>query len=118
MKKPVIIAALAAAVAGSAAAWQVQQVEEERAELLARAAVSAEAARAAALAAFPGAAIVESEIEEENGRLIYSFELQVAGQDGEVDVEVDAMTGELLPAKVDDDDGGGDDDDDDPAPRR
>jgi uncharacterized membrane protein YkoI len=111
MRKPVLVATLTAAVAGSAAAWSVQQEEEAR--LLARAAVSMESAQQTALAAFPGARIDESEIEEENGRLIYSFELAVSGQSGLVDVEVDAMTGELLPAEVDDDDDGGPDDDED-----
>src|SRR5688500_7087993 len=76
MAKPVVIAAVAGAVAGAAAAWQTQHVQEEQEGLLARAAVSVEAARQTALAAFPGAAIVESEIEEEGGRLIYSFELR------------------------------------------
>jgi uncharacterized membrane protein YkoI len=99
MQKPVLIATLTAAVAGSAAAWSVQQ--EEQAGLLARAAVSMESAQETALAAFPGARIDESEIEEENGRLIYSFEL-AGTQSGSVEVEVDAMTGELLPAEVDD----------------
>jgi uncharacterized membrane protein YkoI len=115
MKKPVLVATLTAAVAGSAAAWSVQQ--EEQAALLSRAAVSMEAAQHTALAAYPGARVDESEIEEENGRLIYSFELAVRGQSGLVDVEVDAMTGELLPAEVDDEDGADDDDDDGDDPR-
>lgn len=117
MRKPVLVATLTAAIAGSAAAWSVQQ--EEEAGLLARAAVSMEAARQTALAAFPGARIEESEIEEENGRLIYSFELEVPGQSGLVDVEVDAMTGEVLPAELDDDgpDDDHEDDDDDGRPR-
>jgi uncharacterized membrane protein YkoI len=114
MAKPVVIAAVAAAIAGSAAAWQTQQVQEEQEGLLARAAVSVDAARQTALAAFPGAAIVESEIEEEGGRLIYSFELKVQGQSAEMDVEVDAMTGEMLPAEPDDGDGG--EGEDRPAP--
>jgi uncharacterized membrane protein YkoI len=111
MRKPVMVATFTALVAGSAAAWNVQnEVQEEQAGLLSRAAVPVQTAQQTALAAYPGARIDGSEIEEEGGRLIYSFELDVPGQGG-VEVEVDAMTGELLPAEFDDDDGPGDDDD-------
>jgi uncharacterized membrane protein YkoI len=110
VRKAILLGAAGVLLVGATAAWKIQQdIEEEQKGLLAQAAVPAESAERIVLAAFPGATILESEIEEENGRLIYSFELEVAGQRGEVDVEVDAMTGELLPSEVDDDD---DDDDD------
>jgi uncharacterized membrane protein YkoI len=40
--------------------------------------------------------ITEAELEEEDGRLIYSFEIKVAGKAGEDEVEVDARTGEVV----------------------
>ena len=53
-------------------------------------AITAEQAQAAALAAHPGT-VVKTELDDENGQLIYSVEL-----DGGVDVKVDAMTGAVL----------------------
>ena len=58
-------------------------------------------------------AITEAEIEEENGRLIYAFEIEVAGQDGVSDIEVDAITGELTGPDLEDEDAHDRADDDD-----
>jgi uncharacterized membrane protein YkoI len=49
-----------------------------------------------ALARVPGGTISAAELEEEDGRLIYSFELKVAGKSGEEEVHVDAKTGEVV----------------------
>ena len=104
----VIVAAVAAG-----AAWQLSSThmaEEERG-LLARAQVAPDDARAKAIAAVPGGTLIESEIEEEDGRLLYCFEFKV----GEVvkEVEVDAITGEVISIEVDDDDGADEDEADD-----
>ena len=53
-------------------------------------AITAEEAQAAALKAQSGT-IVQTELDDENGQLVYSVEF-----DGGVDVKVDAMTGEVL----------------------
>ena len=53
-------------------------------------------ARAAALAAVPGATVKGEELESEGGRWIYSYDLVVAGQPGVEEVHVDAITGKLL----------------------
>jgi hypothetical protein len=53
--------------------------------------VSAADAEAAALAAHPGAQVVKSELDNENGSLVYSVELN----NGK-DVKVDAGTGAIL----------------------
>lgn len=66
------------------------------AELAARAEVPVEAARATAQAAVPGAELVAEELEEEDGRLIYSFDLATAGSPGIDEVTVDAIDGSLL----------------------
>ncbi len=66
------------------------------AALLARAKVSVEAARAAALARVPGGTIKAGELEEEDGALIFSFDIAVEGMEGIEEVHVDALTGEVL----------------------
>lgn len=112
MRKPILISVLVVVAVALTTAWVVrQELQEEREGLLQRATVSADQARTTALAAHPGARVKESEIEEEDGRLIYSFDLEVPGGDGSVEVEIDAMTGVVLPAEpdsdVDDDDADG-----------
>jgi len=114
MRKTAILVAVGVLVVGAGASWKIQHdIGEVQEELLARATVAPEQAQRTALAAVPGGRIVESEIEEENGRLVYSFELEVQGRDGEVEVEVDAMTGAVLAVESDDDDEDDDDEDDD-----
>jgi uncharacterized membrane protein YkoI len=88
------------------------------AKLLARARLTPAQAEAKALAAVPGGKITESELEEEDGRLIYSFDLAVAGQDRIAEVEIDAVTGEILAQEQDDDDDHGATDDDDREERK
>ena len=100
-----------AVVVGSAAFIRQAAIEEEQEGLLARAKISAESARQTALSKFPGGQITESEIEEEDGRLIYSFDLEVNGEKAEV--EIDAVTGEVVSAGIEADDDDDDDDDDD-----
>ncbi len=64
-------------------------------------------ARKIALERVPGK-IVDAELEKENGRLQYAFEICTA--EGKCfDVEIDAITGEVLQAEEDDDDGDVDD---------
>jgi uncharacterized membrane protein YkoI len=112
MRKALTFGTLAVLAIGTTAAWQYQhQVQEEQAGLLARAKVSQEAARATALASVRDGRITEAEIEEEDGRLIYSFDIAV-GNDT-YDVEVDAITGALLQSAIENDDGDDGDDDDD-----
>ncbi|HEY0810404.1 MAG TPA: PepSY domain-containing protein [Longimicrobiales bacterium] len=117
MRIPILLGSIALLGLSGAIAFAKlnQSVEEEQSGLLARATYSVEAARKQALAAVPGGVVVESEIEEEHGRLIYSFEIKVAGQDGVTEVEIDAMTGELIGTEheSDEDDGEEDERDDD-----
>ena len=44
----------------------------------------------------PGGTISDAELEEEDGRLIYSFEIKVAGKSGEEEVHIDATTGDVV----------------------
>lgn len=64
---------------------------EEATALQSQAKISASEAEAAALAANPGTKVTKSEIDNENGALVYSVELSNGS-----DVKVDAGTGQVL----------------------
>ena len=64
---------------------------DEAAALQGKATISAADAEAAALAANPGATVVKTELDNENGALVYSVEL-----DNGSDVKVDAGNGAIL----------------------
>jgi uncharacterized membrane protein YkoI len=71
-------------------------------EVSSQAALRAEAkipesdARKTALAAVPGGRVKSHELERENGKLIYSYDIKVAGKAGIEEVNVDAMTGAIV----------------------
>ncbi|MCG6957463.1 MAG: PepSY domain-containing protein, partial [Gemmatimonadetes bacterium] len=85
----------AAAPAGEAGSAAAVQLTVEDSSLIARATVTDEAARAAALASVPGGQIVAGELEEEGGSLIYSYDVKVEAQEGVQEVHVDATTGKV-----------------------
>jgi uncharacterized membrane protein YkoI len=68
----------------------------ERPELRGLVTVSDADARRAALSRIPGGKIVQAELEEEDGKLIYSFDIRVEGQAGIEEVHVDARTGLVI----------------------
>lgn len=72
------------------------KVTEEKRGLFAKAKVTPEAATATALAKVPGGHVTKGELEEEDGKLIYSFDIKVAGQRGIEEVHVDALTGAII----------------------
>ena len=69
---------------------------ETQADLMKEAKISMDSARTIALAKVPGATVEASEIERENGRLIYSFDLKRAGRTGIDEVNVNALTGKIV----------------------
>jgi uncharacterized membrane protein YkoI len=73
--------------------------------------ISLEQAQRTALAANADAAVEEVELEFEDGRLVYEVELS-----NDVDVEIDAVTGEILETEHDDDDQDDQREEDRPAP--
>ena len=79
-------------------------LEEDRPGLLERARVTDANARVIALQRVPGGSIVEAELEEEGGRLVYSYEIRVA--DGRGIVEIDARTGAVLSEQREEGDNG------------
>lgn len=64
--------------------------------LAARAKVSCETATKAALARVPRAKVQSAELEEENGRLVYSFDLRRSHAKGVEEVQVDASSGAVV----------------------
>lgn len=96
-----LIIPLALLVGASSAPLGPQKptVKEERPGLLAKATISPDSAQRLALGKVPGGKVVEGEIEEEDGKLIYSFDVRVDGKAGYREVHIDARTGEVLGVK-------------------
>ena len=69
---------------------------ETQAQLQKAATVSLKDATATALAQVPGGKVTSHELEREKGKLIYSFDIKVAGKSGIEEVAVDAMTGAMI----------------------
>jgi uncharacterized membrane protein YkoI len=72
------------------------QKEESQATLMKEAKVSEATARATALAQVPNGSVKSSEIERENGKLIYSFDITVPGKTGIEEVNVNAIDGSVV----------------------
>lgn len=92
-------AALVAAAIGPLAAQEGPTPKYKRdlpAKLLSRATVKEADAAKIAQAKFPNARIQAVELENEDGRLIYSYELKTAGKSGIDEVNVNAKTGKLV----------------------
>ena len=75
-----------------------------------RARVSGDSALALALNELPGGEIIEAELEEEDGLLVYAIDIRAAGAEGEYEVLIDATTGDVVAVELEDDD---DEDDED-----
>jgi uncharacterized membrane protein YkoI len=71
-------------------------LKQESPGLLAQAKISVDSARAIARHRIPGGVIQSSELEREGGKLVYSFDLKVAGKKGTEEVLVDAITGRIV----------------------
>jgi uncharacterized membrane protein YkoI len=72
------------------------QIVEDKQGLWGRATLAPDSAIKIALARVPGGSISEAELEEEDGRLIYSFEIKVAGKSGSDELHIDARTGQIV----------------------
>ena len=72
------------------------QKEASQATLMKEAKVSEATARATALAQVPNGSVKSSEIERENGKLIYSFDITVPGKTGIDEVNVNAIDGSVV----------------------
>jgi hypothetical protein len=108
MPRPLASRILALAVAPSAALLALSlagaqqpspapvRIVEDKPGLARRATVPGDSARKLALARVRGGRITAAELEEEDGRLIYSFDIAVAGRRGIAEVHVDARSGAIV----------------------
>jgi uncharacterized membrane protein YkoI len=64
--------------------------------LAAKAKVSCADAQKTALARVPKAKVKSAELEEEHGKLVYSFDLKQPGKPGIEEVQVDAVSGKIV----------------------
>lgn len=70
------------------------------AALKAQAKISEKEATKTALAKVPGGKIESAEIENEGGKLIWSFDISMAKTTNITEIQVDAMTGKVVSNKV------------------
>lgn len=89
-------AALLVVAAPAAHAQNAKPIKEEKPGLLAKATITAEQAQKTALERVKNGAISSAEIEEEDGKLVFSFDIKVPGKSGIEEVLVDAKTGAIV----------------------
>ena len=70
-----------------------------KAQLEAQARISKADAEKTALAKVPGGTVKESDIEKENGKLVWSFDISIPNSPDIMEVQVDALTGEVISAE-------------------
>jgi uncharacterized membrane protein YkoI len=100
----ILTAMAAVALAASSAAAQAPAAtapakHETMKQLKAEAKVTEKAARATALAQVPGGKVTKHELERENGKLVYSYDIATKGKTGIDEVQVDAVTGTVVSNK-------------------
>jgi uncharacterized membrane protein YkoI len=86
----------AVALAGSAAHAQASYKRDIPDSLAKAAKITEAAAAATAQARLPKAKIEGVELERENGKLMYSYDLKTAGKSGIDEVNIDAITGKII----------------------
>ena len=91
IKTIVCSAAVAALLAGCAT-----EKSESQARLMSQAKVSQAVARQTALARVPNGTIKDGELEKENGRLQWSFDVATPSSSDITEVNVDAITGDVI----------------------
>ncbi len=99
--KNIIYSILALGLAAGLTACMTEREEKEEhkekeAKLEAQAKISRAEAEKIALAKAPGGTIKEGEIENEKGKLIWSFDITMPGTKDIKEVNVDAITGEVI----------------------
>ena len=93
-----LLVVLATASVPAFANGKSERKAEAQRKLAKRAKISMKAARRIALKRAPGK-VKSQELEVENGKLIYSFDIVQKGKDGIMEVAVDAKTGAIVEAK-------------------
>jgi uncharacterized membrane protein YkoI len=77
-------------------------IKEESPGLTAQAKVYPATARRTALAKVPRGRIVQEEIEQEDGKLVYSFDMKKGTESGVEEVRVDALNGSVVSVEHED----------------
>lgn len=75
------------------------KVKESTPGLAAQATISADSAQKIALAQVSRGRVREAELQEENGTLVYSYDIKARGKSGVEEVMVDAKTGAVVSTK-------------------
>jgi uncharacterized membrane protein YkoI len=97
---PMLVVASVSLTAAATAQTTDIKVKEEKPGLVAQAKISGDSAYRLATAKVPGGKAAMAELEIENGRLVFSFDLRVPDQKGIHEVQVDAKSGEIVSVEV------------------
>jgi uncharacterized membrane protein YkoI len=96
----ILAAAVALALVASPSSAQVAKPatakRETMKQLKAEAKITEKAARVTALAQVPGGHVRKHELERENGKLVYSYDIATKGKAGIDEVQIDAITGAVV----------------------
>lgn len=90
-----LLAAPLLLLAGTASA-QAVTIKEDTPGLMAQAKISGDSALKLAQKRVPNSTMKSGELEKEHGKLVFSFDLAVAGKKGIEEVQVDAVTGAIV----------------------
>ena len=101
----VMLLSLSAPVIAAAQATPTVKVTEDKPGLLKRAKIAPDSAIRLAEAAVPTGKVKAGEIEEEKGKLIYSFDIKVPGKRGITEIHVDPSTGAIVGREHEEDPG-------------
>jgi hypothetical protein len=101
-KKLLLCSAIVLVLAGSSLVGCASEAQEQAA-LAAQAKVSQDAAAKTALAQVPGGTVREAELEKEDGKLIWSFDVVTPDSKDTTEVNIDAVTGSLVNIEKDGD---------------
>ena len=96
MKMTSLAAVAAIALVGSLAQAQGSYKKDIPDSLAKAAAITESAASATAKTRVPKGTIQSVELERENGKLIYSYDIKTTGKSGIDEVHIDAMTGKVI----------------------
>ena len=99
----VMLLSLIAPAMAAAQATPTVKVTEDKPGLLKRAKVAPDSAIRLAEAAVPTGKVKSGEIEEEKGKLIYSFDIKVPGKPGITEIHIDPATGAVVGREHEDD---------------
>ena len=96
--KMIVCSALAAALLAGCCTEksEAKHKEAKQAKLMAEAKISKETAQQTALAKAPNGTIKEAELEKENGKLQWSFDVTTPDSKEITEVNVDAITGDVI----------------------